>query len=40
MGAGPVHELLEEGDTFSVPVGGVMIFNIIVGAGALALPRA
>jgi hypothetical protein len=31
-------EFASLGDTYSAPVGGIYIFNLIVGVGALALP--
>ncbi len=40
MGGGPAHTLLDEHEHYSAGVGFAMLFNLIVGAGALALPKA
>ena len=40
MGGGPAHSLLDEHEHYSAGVGFAMMFNLIVGAGALALPKA
>ena len=40
MPGGVAHSLVEETDHYSLPTGGVYVFNLIVGAGALAMPQA